>query len=81
MTRRTKDEGATVEADPPTHQEDPILTQAEVARQLGYHPSTIHRLIAWGLLKGVKMPGGIYRIRKSEINKFLGGSALNKQVQ
>lgn len=67
--------------DPPTHVEDPVLNLSEVARQLGKHPSTIKQWIVDGLLMPVKMPSGLFGVRKSEVNKFLGGSALQQQVQ
>ena len=66
--------------DPPTHKEDPLLTTSEVARQLGKSPQTIGRWIADGLLKAVALPGGRLAIRKSIVNQFLGGSALQKEV-
>ena len=66
--------------DPPTHEEDPILTLTEVARQLNKHPTTIKQWVIDGLLQAVQMPSGLYAVRKSEVNKFLGGSALQQQV-
>lgn len=71
---------AALVTDPPTHKEDPMLTLSEVARQLGKHPSTIGRWVADGLLKAVPLPGGRLAIRKSQVNQFLGGSALQKEV-
>lgn len=69
--------------DPPTHQEDPILKLAEVARQLGRSPQTIARWCQDGLLKALPHPDGfgILGVRKSEVNKFLGASALATQVE
>jgi predicted site-specific integrase-resolvase len=66
--------------DPPTHEEDPILNLTEVARQLGKHPTTIKQWCIDGLLIAIKLPSGLYGVRKSEVNKFLGGSALQQQV-
>jgi excisionase family DNA binding protein len=67
--------------DPPTHAEDPILSASEVARQLGKVPQTILNWIKDGLLTAVRQPGGRLCVRKSEVNKFLGGSALNQRVK
>ena len=66
---------------PPTHDADPFLSMSEVARQLGKHPSTIGRWVQDGLLKAVRQPSGIPAIRRSEVNAFLGSSALEKQVK
>jgi hypothetical protein len=82
MAKRAHENGVELveRADPPTHEQDPILNLTEVARQLGKHPSTIKDWCVQGLLIPVKMPSGLYGVRKSEVNKFLGGSALQKQV-
>lgn len=66
---------------PPTYEEDPILNPNEVARQLGKHRNTILNWINDGLLVAIKGPSGLWGVRKSQINKFLGGSALNTRVQ
>lgn len=63
-------------SDPPTHEDDPLMTQSEVARALGKSPQTIGRWIADGLLAFTKLPSGLPVVRRSEVNKFLGGSAL-----
>lgn len=55
---------------------DPVLTQSEVARAVNKHPATISRWIDDGLLAFVRLPSGIRAVRLSELNKFLGGSAL-----
>ena len=59
-----------------THEDDPFLSVTEVARQLGKSPQTIGRWINDGLLNGVRRPNGIVAVRQSEVNQFLGGSAL-----
>lgn len=68
-------------ATPPTHKEDPLLTLTEVARQLGVTPQTISRWVADGLLVAIRQPSGLWKVRKSEVNNFLGGSALSKRVE
>lgn len=78
MAKRSE---ATAVAEPLTHQEDPILTICEVAKQLNRSPQTITRWCNDGLLIPLRRPDDkIFGIRKSEVNRFLGGSALNKQV-
>lgn len=69
-----------LEAEPKTHQEDPILTLSEVGRQLGKSDMTIRRWVHDGLLQSIRMPSGLPGVRKSEVNKFLGGSALQTEV-
>lgn len=68
---------------PLTHEEDPILTLSEVGRQLGKHHTTIARWCHDGLLKALRIPGtvNIWGVRKSEVNKFLGASALDVQIK
>lgn len=55
---------------------DEIITMAEAARALNKSPQTVARWIQDGLLNAVRMPTGIFHLRKSELNKFLGGTAL-----
>jgi len=63
--------------DPPTHAEDPILSLAEVGRQIGKSHQTIGRWVKDGLLAAIRTPNGLVGVRKSEVNKFLGSSALD----
>lgn len=65
----------------PTHEQDAFLTPSEVGRQIGKHHTTIGRWIVDGLLKAVRMPNNKYVLRQSEVNKFLGGSALTARVE
>lgn len=67
-------------ASPPTHEEDPLMNLSEVARALGKTPPTIFRWVTDGLLVAVRQPSGLWAVRRSEVNRFLGGSALHKQV-
>lgn len=66
--------------DPPTHQDDPILTPEEVGRRLGKTGVTIRKWIQDGLLESLPTPSGLRGVRTSEVNKFLGGSAITKRV-
>lgn len=58
-----------------------MLTLADVGRQLGRSPQTIARWIDDGLLSAVRLPSGLRVVRRSEVNKFLRGSALDAQVE
>ena len=49
---------------------DQILTCDQVAKMLQLHPLTVLRYIKEGKIKGIKL-GRVYRIRESEIEKFL----------
>lgn len=64
----------------PTHSDDAILSLAEVARQLGKSPQTVARWARDGLITMIRMPSNMPGVRQSEVNKFLGGSALNTSV-
>lgn len=64
----------------PTHEDDPFLTLSAVARELGKSPTTISRWVQDGLLEAVRQPSGLFAIRKSVVNRFLGGSALKKEI-
>lgn len=55
---------------------DEFITMSEAARALNKHPATVRRWIIDGLLTAVRMPSGIFALRKSELNKFLGGCSL-----
>ena len=47
-----------------------FFTTEQVANILQVHPFTILKFIKQGKLKGIKL-GRVYRIKESEINKFL----------
>jgi excisionase family DNA binding protein len=72
MAKRTQE--------PPTHEVDPLLNLSEVARQIGKSPQTIARWVQDGLLSAVRLPSGLMAVRKSQVNQFLGSSALERQV-
>ncbi len=58
-----------------------LLTLTDVAKQLGRSPQTIARWINDGLLSAIRLPSGLRVVRRSEVNKFLRGSALDAQVE
>jgi predicted site-specific integrase-resolvase len=72
--RQTKVERGT------THAEDPILTINEVGRQIGKSHQTVGSWCKAGLINAWRLPSGCWAVRQSEVNKFLAGSALDKQV-
>ena len=75
-------EGPVQVFDVPTHAEDPILSLSEIGQRLNRHRSTISRWCTDGLLTALRRPDDrILGVRRSELNKFLGGSALRTQVQ
>lgn len=61
--------------------DDPIVSQAEAARQLCKSTSTIQRWCDDGLLLTVRMPSGLRGIRQSVINSFLGGTEIHTRVK
>lgn len=50
--------------------DEKFFTTEQVANILQVHPFTILKFIKQGKLKGIKL-GRVYRIKESEINKFL----------
>lgn len=59
------------EPEPATHEDDPILSGAEVARQLGLAPSTITRQCTEGWLEAAKIGPNRWGIRQSLVNRLL----------
>ena len=60
---------------------DAPMNLSEVARVCGKSPQTIKRWILDGLLTAVRMPTGLYGVRRSELRKFLGASALQVNMK
>ncbi len=54
---------------------DRILTPEQVGKELQLHPFTILNYIKDGKLRGAKL-GRVYRIRESDIEKFLDNQML-----
>jgi hypothetical protein len=59
-----------------SHAEDPFLSYTEAGDLVGRSNSTIRRWVEDGLLRKVEDPSGCPRIRKSELTRFYGASAL-----
>ena len=53
------------------------LTSEQVAKILQVHPFTVLKYLKSGQIKGVKI-GRVYRIRESDVEKFLGGAQANE---
>lgn len=51
--------------------EDELLSVAQVAKRLGLRKETVRLYIAAGRLPALRIPGGFYRIRKEELDRFL----------
>ena len=64
---------------PLTHIEDPILSLREAADQFGKSAQTVGRWIHDGLLRVIRLPSGMPGVRQSDVDAFLGGSALEKK--
>lgn len=62
--------------EPATHEEDPLLTPEEVGRRIGVAGRTVRRWCADGLMEHIRTPGGLWKIRTSDVNRFLAGSDL-----
>jgi predicted site-specific integrase-resolvase len=54
-----------------THNEDPILTLSEAAKQIGRHRTTLARWINEGIVKAGKHPSGVPGIRQSQVDAIL----------
>ena len=52
-----------------------FLTSEQVATLLQIHPFTVLKYLKSGKLPGVKI-GRMYRIKESDVEKFLGGAAI-----
>ncbi len=73
MYADTKDE-------PPLHTDgdpdDPILYPSAIAKLCNRHPSTVRRWLYDKLIKPVRIPSGLLGARRSEVEKFIGTTAL-----
>lgn len=50
--------------------EDPSLTVAKVAELFSVRPYTVREWLKNGTLKGYKIPGGHWRVKKSAVQEF-----------
>jgi len=63
----------------PVAVDDPLLNLSEVAKLVNKTSMTVGRWCQDGLLKCVRLPSGLRAIRKSEVEKFIGNSALSER--
>lgn len=56
------------------------LTSEQVATLLQVHPFTVLKYLKSGTLGGVKI-GRVYRIKESDVEKFLDGSAIKSETK
>jgi len=56
------------------------LTSEQVATLLQVHPFTVLKYLKSGTLEGVKI-GRVYRIRESDVEKFLNCSAIKTETR
>jgi len=56
------------------------LTSEQVAAVLQVHPFTVLKYLKSGTLEGVKI-GRVYRIKESDVEKFLDGSAVKSEAK
>lgn len=50
---------------------DPMMTRYEVADLFRVRPKAVTEWVGRGLLRGIKLPGGQYRFRRSVVMKTL----------
>ena len=48
-----------------------LLTTVEVAAMLRIHPSSVRRWIERGEVEAIQLPGGRYRVPRSEVERLL----------
>lgn len=63
---------------PPSHEDDPLMSLSEVGAYVGKSPQTIARWIQDGLLEAVRV-GPLFKIRRSVLARFMGGTALQSR--
>lgn len=59
------------EDQPPTHQEDPIVSINEAGRLIGVSWHTVASYVNGGILNYIRYPGGKIGVRMSEVNEIL----------
>lgn len=54
----------------------PCYTTFEVAEALRVTPTTVRRWLAKGLLVGIRLPNGEYRIPAEALSQFVGAAGI-----
>ncbi len=52
---------------------DELMTTEEIAQELKYHIETVRKWIREGKLKATRINRKEYRVRRSELERFLAG--------
>ncbi len=56
-----------------------LLTPEEAARVLKVDPATIRAWLRAGQLKGIKLPGGFWRISEEALEEYISGKTASKE--
>lgn len=59
-----------------TDAKDAFLNLRTVAVALGVHPSTVRGWVSTGAIRATRFPNGLYRIRKSDLERLLEASPM-----
>jgi excisionase family DNA binding protein len=60
--------------------EDPWMSTAEIARELGVHPSTVRLWVSSRRLVGVRAGARKWRVRRSELQRMLCAGDVSLEV-
>lgn len=52
------------------HRDDPAVSPSELAREWGVSARTVQRDIRKGALRAFRLPGGSFRIRRSDAERY-----------
>jgi predicted site-specific integrase-resolvase len=58
-----------------------LLSPEVVGRQIGRSGETVRSWIRDGILAAIRLPNGLFKVRKSQVNAILSASAIDKQVK
>jgi len=50
-----------------------LLTATEVAEEFRLHPGTVRRWVGENKIRAIKLPGGLLRFRREEVEAILSG--------
>lgn len=50
---------------------DGVMLPEEAAEELRVHPETVMRWLRAGKMRGIKLPGGTWRITRAEVDRIL----------
>lgn len=82
MSAKQRTGGASTKRPIHKHNEEEVpIGVCEVARQLGKSPQTITRWIKDGLLEAIRLPSGMWGVKRKTLNSILRLTPINKQVE